>query len=312
MKSILSITSFLLIISYGSAQVPNYVPSDSLIGWWGFNGNANDESGNGNNGTVNGATLTTDRFGNTNSAYDFDGMNDNIIIDLLFDEPTRSFFAWFSSNGSTGADQIIMTNDYGLLTHGMSSMTLLTDQTFFSQTGSLPCVSQTLTFNTWHHAGAVRYSDSTMFYLDGNLLCTITNGNINSTNPYAGLKISGSQYSSADRFFFGQIDDIGIWNRALDSCKVKDLYNASVNCTVGLSNQSTSKPKIFPNPTNENLSISLENFNGNINTEVYDLIGNKLQTTDKTTISLIDYSKGIYILKVAYGNRVEEVKVIKD
>ncbi len=41
-------------------------------------------------------------------------------------------------------------------------------------------------------------------------------------------------------------------------------------------------------------------------------IGNRLQVTNETTISLRDYSKGIYILKVAYGNRVEEVKVIKE
>ena len=52
-------------------NVPNYVPTNGLVGWWPFNGNANDESGNNNNGTVNGATLTTDRFGNAGKAYDF-------------------------------------------------------------------------------------------------------------------------------------------------------------------------------------------------------------------------------------------------
>ena len=68
---------------------------------------------------------------------------------------------------------------------------------------------------------------------------------------------------------------------------------------------------VYPNPTIEELNISVENFNGNIKTEVYDLIGNRLQTTDETTISLRDYSKGIYVLKVAYGDIIEEVKVIK-
>ena len=72
------------------------------------------------------------------------------------------------------------------------------------------------------------------------------------------------------------------------------------------------KLSVYPNPTIENITISINNFNGNIQTEVYDLIGNRLHTTNKTTISLRDYSKGIYILKVAYGNRVEEVKVIKE
>jgi hypothetical protein len=62
------------------AQVPNYVPTNGLVGYWPFNGNANDESGNGNNGTVNGATLTTDRNGNGNSAYYFNGGGNYITI----------------------------------------------------------------------------------------------------------------------------------------------------------------------------------------------------------------------------------------
>ena len=97
-----------------------------------------------------------------------------------------------------------------------------------------------------------------------------------------------------------------------------DNYSFSNNCGLPCSGSisdvinTTFDISLYPNPTNENVTISIENFNGNIQTEVYDLIGNKLQTTNKTTISLIDYYKGIYILKVAYGDRVEEIKVIKD
>ena len=69
---------------------------------------------------------------------------------------------------------------------------------------------------------------------------------------------------------------------------------------------------VHPNPTSEEITISINNFNGNIQTEVYDLIGNSLQLTNKTTISLRDYARGIYILNVAYGDKVEEVKVIKE
>ena len=56
-------------------NIPSYVPTNGLVGWWPFNGNANDESGNGNNGIPNGSILTTDRNGNINSAYHFDGMS---------------------------------------------------------------------------------------------------------------------------------------------------------------------------------------------------------------------------------------------
>ena len=63
---ILSITTFAV-----QAQVPSYVPTNGLVGWWPFNGNANDESGNGNNGTVNGANLTAGKTGISNTAYQF-------------------------------------------------------------------------------------------------------------------------------------------------------------------------------------------------------------------------------------------------
>ena len=51
-----------------------------LVAFYPFNGNAKDESGNGNNGFVFGATLTTDRFNNPGSAYYFDGINDYIYV----------------------------------------------------------------------------------------------------------------------------------------------------------------------------------------------------------------------------------------
>lgn len=65
------------------AQVPSYVPLNGLVAYFPFSGNANDSSGNGNNGTVNGAILDNDRNGIANSAYNFDGLSSNIIISSL-------------------------------------------------------------------------------------------------------------------------------------------------------------------------------------------------------------------------------------
>ena len=95
MKNLLLLGAFALSIN-AFGQVPNYVPTNGLVGWWGFNGNANDESVNGNDGVVNGATLTTDRFGNSNSAYDFDG-NDLIDINSLFDYQERTTNIWITN-----------------------------------------------------------------------------------------------------------------------------------------------------------------------------------------------------------------------
>ncbi len=92
------------------------------------------------------------------------------------------------------------------------------------------------------------------------------------------------------------------------------LNNIIINCNSGTNLINKNRVTLFayPNPTNENITISVSNYNGNIQTEVYDLIGNMLQVSNETTISLEDYARGIYLLKVAYGDRVEEIKVIKD
>ena len=113
----------------------------------------------------------------------------------------------------------------------------------------------------------------------------------------------------------GLYDVTLIAENILTGCTDTMLKTDNIYCTGGPSVsiiEVSNQINIYPNPTNENITISIENFNGNIHTEVYDLIGHRLQTTNETTISLRDYARGIYLLKVAYGDKVEEVKVIKD
>jgi hypothetical protein len=69
--------------------------NDGLVAYYPFNGNANDESGNGHHGTVEDATLTADRFGSPNSAYRFDGkdyMTLNSMSNVSLSEWTLSFW----------------------------------------------------------------------------------------------------------------------------------------------------------------------------------------------------------------------------
>jgi hypothetical protein len=74
---------------------------NGLVAYYPFCGNANDQSGNGLNGLVNGATLTADRFGNSNSAYNFNGTSDFIKVldnDLLDLTQNLTLSAWISPN----------------------------------------------------------------------------------------------------------------------------------------------------------------------------------------------------------------------
>jgi hypothetical protein len=73
-------TPFLLLLMILGLFLTAQVPTNGLVAWYPFTGNADDHSGNGFHGTVMGASLTEDRFGNAESAYDFDGLNDYIDL----------------------------------------------------------------------------------------------------------------------------------------------------------------------------------------------------------------------------------------
>lgn len=62
----------------------------------------------------------------------------------------------------------------------------------------------------------------------------------------------------------------------------------------------------------DNINISIENYNGDLLKELYDFTGKLLKTTNDTSLSLAEYPKGIYLLKVGYSDGVKDFKVIKD
>ena len=83
---------------YVRAQI--FDPNLGLVAWYPFNGNAQDESGNGHHGKVNGATLCKDRKGKDDSAYNFDGVDDFIrIANSDFMNPSSiSISCWYARN----------------------------------------------------------------------------------------------------------------------------------------------------------------------------------------------------------------------
>ena len=86
--------------------------TNGLVAYYPFHGNANDASGNGNNGTVDGATLIADRFGNANSAYSFNGTNGDILLpETLFGPtiPACTVSVWLTTDGGPySAQQMVL------------------------------------------------------------------------------------------------------------------------------------------------------------------------------------------------------------
>ena len=94
------------------------------------------------------------------------------------------------------------------------------------------------------------------------------------------------------------IDDVTYSNKNWTNFDAQ--YYFSTNCSAPNSVQEMNRTiSLYTNSTNENITISKKNLNGNIKTEVYDLIRNRLKTTNETTISLEDYARIIYLIKFA-------------
>ncbi|MFW9930969.1 MAG: hypothetical protein ACFFD1_16390, partial [Candidatus Thorarchaeota archaeon] len=95
-----------------SLQENSNLYSAGLVAYYPFNGNAKDESGNGNDGVIIGASATKDRFGTRNSAYSFDGVDDYIeVADSRSLNFTNSFTisAWYLWNGIGDRNQFIVS-----------------------------------------------------------------------------------------------------------------------------------------------------------------------------------------------------------
>ncbi len=227
--------AMLLFSSAGWAQVPSYVPSNGLVGWWPFNGNANDLSGNGNNGTVNGATLTTDRNGVANSAYYFSSSGCATRIDVNVNTSsiqtglTMSVWVMNVGNGclgprllefwgNNGPGQAQWGTSYSQGLYGIGSIT----STGFSCSAGIPMSPN----NIWSHLVYTNNGSQGKFYKDGVLITTI-----NSTgNPIlASSAAFGRMNHPAYDAYNGNLDDIGIWNRALSDCEVAALYSGQLS-----------------------------------------------------------------------------------
>ena len=229
---------FITVLSFG--QVPNYVPSNGLVGYWGFNGNANDESGNGNNGTVNGATLTTDRFGNADNAYSFDGIDDyiNIPDNISLNNPNLSVGFWIYTN-SVIFQQVFYKVSGGTAQNEEYSIPInLNNQNEINldlkNNSCSPGVgwvsfSNAATLSNWRYVTFTHDGSITRFYLDGNLINS-QNASFNIANCPGGDLILGISWDFQNAFN-GKLDDIGIWDRALDSNEVNDLFLA-IGCTL--------------------------------------------------------------------------------
>jgi len=225
--------------------IADFIPRNGLVGWWPFNGNANDESGNGNHGTVYGATLTTDRFGNQNGAYNFNGVNNWIQVqDHVSLRPNHiTISAWiytYISNENPVVTKTRIGNPFG--PDGGEQYSLFQSPYSFQSTGGSfqikrngNCVNggigwvritqadSMFNFGLWQLITAT-YDGIVMKLYKNNVLIGIHSPLPGGIDNCSGGTLNFGRYWDSN-FFNGKLDDIGIWNRALTQQEITNLYN---------------------------------------------------------------------------------------
>jgi len=211
------------------------VPTDGLIADYPLNGNANDTSGNGFNGTIYGGTFTSDRFGNANKAYSFNSNSYTQLgsNNLPSGNQPRTVSFWYNTS-STPTPQNDAYSEWCLFNYGSrnqnQTFTIFVysdnDSTYairFDYYGSAFTGSQTLSINKWYNI-AVSYDGTTVsIFINGNLY---SSANVN-LDTGSGFTTIGCWYPSIGWPFYatGYIDDIEIYNRALSNLEIKTFSN---------------------------------------------------------------------------------------
>ena len=313
MKHLLTLALLVCLGTFASAQIPSYVPTNGLVGWWPFNGNANDESGNGNHGTVNGATLTSDRNSSNNAAYSFNGSTSYIAVlpsssnSSVINEITIS--CWIYSNDGN-AYSVSKTNqslgDYRIVVTSTNYAALLVNGVeYVFNNVSLPT-------NQWYHLAVTKSSSLTStIYINGIPLNNAYTNIYPQRNPTTNIEF-GRDPMGLTEFHDGKLDDIGIWNRALTSQEISNLYRGA---NVSAQEIQPSALQVYPNPANHEVTLQvLPHHLGKTVTVVNTLGQNVLQTqlqNERQTLSLEALPAGFYTAFLNDDRRTT-VKLIKE
>jgi uncharacterized protein (TIGR02145 family) len=276
------------------------------VAWYPFNGNANDESGNGNDGTVNGATLTPDRNGNINSAYNFDG-NDYINVSnwnqiignqdfsVSFWTNYQPCLGWFVSFG-----QPTTANGFHIGTRVQSGKLY----SAFWNFGGIDYNPIDIS-SGWKSITIVYQNDEVKQFINGDLINSYIS-NSNQENLLAGQMNFGKQIGAFEEYLIGELDNIAIYNRALTQEEITALYTSTpVN---GGGGSTTSNPV----PPGISYQAVVRNSNGQVaaNTAVTAKFTLHQNTTDgaveyQETHALTTNTQGLVAAVIGQGTAVQ-------
>ncbi|HEY0676902.1 MAG TPA: LamG domain-containing protein [Chitinophagaceae bacterium] len=246
MKTLLACVLLMTVIS-GCSKDCEDDPNDceinlnqGLVAYYPFNGNADDASGNGNNGVVYGATFTTDFLGRPGKAAGFDGINDYILVNdngkLNHQEVTIAMMVMV--NNTNRRQAIINRVDFETAkgpVYGVGQALDATNKWEFSlinQDCNTPYAynpndyatsTETLQPGRWYHLIATFSKGVQKLYIDGALRVTKTR-DFSTLNHCPGVDlVIGAWWKNDIVSIDGKVDELRIYNRAFTDCEIEKL-----------------------------------------------------------------------------------------
>jgi hypothetical protein len=260
-----------------TGSIMSQIPTEGLVGFYPFNGNAEDCSGNNNDGSIFGPTISEDRWGNCNRAFQFDGNNDYILLPTNFDIMPRTVSFWFNADTILEILGDIYVSDHRGLSYGLISVEVIS-------IGGIPKLKTSIadrrdtvdiTASSWHHVVIMLNDGIIGSYLDNVKIDSAEVGEYSHSVNGLQNTVIGSSRTALNRYFRGKIDDIRIYNRELSEEEIASLYyeglcfqTITVTDTLIINTNLTgfnpvtyqNTIKIYPNPTNDKIFINYGNY----------------------------------------------------
>ncbi|MEP7319835.1 MAG: LamG-like jellyroll fold domain-containing protein [Panacibacter sp.] len=254
--------------------VPSYLPADSIVAWYPFNGNANDLSGNGNNGFTVSATLNNDRFNNANTAYELNvaGSGITLLNGGAWLQNNRTVSFWFKSSVNPNVQRIVgyrptcaggnteewfefdLMPNTDSISYGNPDVNIFPDHSANSTKGKY-------SLNQWTNIIMVKKNGLAYLYINGVLAAMPITANPITQSSQLTVSSQNSciaNYGLINQRFIGLTDDIAVWQRALSQDEIKQVYNSgAVTVTV---QQGTT----ICAGTRVNFTATLNNINGSV------------------------------------------------
>ncbi len=316
---------------------------NGLVAWYKMNGNANDASGNGNNGIAQNLISTSDRSNATNKAYSFNPSATSVQvlavdpIDVAGTATTNNstYTVWLKTapdfNNSNTPKPIFTTAIDGFEYRNISLSDIgSVNYSFFNASSGtqIDMISANpIQDNSWHHLAVVyKAGVEVIFYLDG---IEFGRTGLTSFEPetFLGTNWNIGSLTTIDRLnpiysFNGSLDDMRIYRRALSSSEINEIKNLSVsNSLVENSNKSNKAPldniSMYPNPSSGKVYLNLSRAAKNVDVSILDLSGKVLfnQNYPEVADGLIqfnasDLGSGLYIVRIEENGEVSTKKLI--